>query len=213
MNSADNSFLTITSVKHLLDLRLVSKSWTIAVPPFIYTSLNLKSLWAERAGRHIRLLEYVPVNLNQDPTPIICALQNTLEGLFVTSLPDEIPPTIYNVCFPKLKSLRFMLIDTLASPPIWLEWSFFQTIEVFITSYSDTRDYWYETMTGSNSYLIAQAVNLKKFIFFTGEGEILWDFDLVAAFKAHGIGCCFSTEMSHTEILSCVKELDIEEQQ
>ncbi|EGG12047.1 uncharacterized protein MELLADRAFT_101955 [Melampsora larici-populina 98AG31] len=46
-NSADNPFLHRTSVKELLSLRVLGKSWAAAIPPVVYQALRLQSPWAQ----------------------------------------------------------------------------------------------------------------------------------------------------------------------
>ncbi|EGG04842.1 uncharacterized protein MELLADRAFT_108143 [Melampsora larici-populina 98AG31] len=236
-NSGDGRFLTQASIRNLLTLRLISKSWAAIIPKFVYSTLYLRTPWVNHyvkrmwrrdialsdlsnlrhlsfdqlitltrfcreAGKQIKLLEYVPTNFAQHPIPILLTLQNQLRGLFIKSIPDELPRYIIEMSFPQLWILRFMPILSPGKGPTWLGKPFFQTIRVFITSYILTRDFWHDLLSGDDASKLAKAVNLRSIVFITPEGSDLIDMDLLSLFAAQGITCLFKGNIYYNEVLS-----------
>ncbi|EGG04843.1 uncharacterized protein MELLADRAFT_108142 [Melampsora larici-populina 98AG31] len=95
-NSADNRFLHQTSVKSLLSLRLLGRSWADAIPPFVYKSLHLQSPWAHSymsdlwakgvvtssfPGFHLRRLALDRVMYLPEFDPV-CLYESTEDRLF-----------------------------------------------------------------------------------------------------------------------------------
>ncbi|EGF99084.1 uncharacterized protein MELLADRAFT_113008 [Melampsora larici-populina 98AG31] len=242
-NSADTPFLHQTSINRLLSLRLLGRSWAIAIPPFVCASLtlnanlihtfsigftstvsspvtHLRRLCLDRVmffssavlnnlqdnfpqgnlSQGIKLLEY-PSSAGVELTAtIIIDLAQSFHGLFVHTIPTSIEDDVCLLRLPKLKVIRALYVDPTDRQPTFLRYPIFETVEVIITSYVNSRNYWKKAMTDERS-MLRDAPKLKHVVLVTWNGRSTHDPELVALFKSHNIKCHFRPELSHDEVI------------
>ncbi|EGF97711.1 uncharacterized protein MELLADRAFT_114142 [Melampsora larici-populina 98AG31] len=218
-NSANRAFLHHKSIKRLLSLRFVARSWATAIPPFVYHSLCLRTPWVngylmkmwQNCLRpcHIFNLRYLcleqvmfvsPSNFGGFRGMLSDECQEQVDAYFDT-IPDRVPQQIRKICFPELRVVRTSHINPGRHQPPWVCWQLFQTVEVLITDYYNTQAYWYTLFKELGKLRLEKGENFKHIIFITQVADIDEDLNLRAKFGAHQIECHFRRSMNYTETL------------
>ncbi|EGG06383.1 uncharacterized protein MELLADRAFT_106673 [Melampsora larici-populina 98AG31] len=151
--------------------------------------------------KQLKLLEYLPIDNSDQLDTMILTLQNNLQALSIDCIPSDIPRAVRSTSIPKLKVIRSTAISNKGTLPVWLPWSVFQTVQVFITDYDETSTYWHAVLGQVDKSFMERAQNLKHFIFLSRYGNLVKDPKLVEAFEAHGIACHFRFDTTLSELL------------
>ncbi|EGF99590.1 uncharacterized protein MELLADRAFT_94238 [Melampsora larici-populina 98AG31] len=166
---------------------------------------HLEHFWLEcdihdiEAGIDLCHSSYRPINClelftreDHDPAgPLALGLVETLEILFIVSIPDRIPEAIRNTVFPKLHVLRIEYCYPVQWETNWLEWPVLKMIEVLVTSYWHGSVYWRSILTQTDINSFKRPPKLKHIVFAMPRGEFLNDIDLVERFHKIRIQCHF----------------------
>ncbi|EGG05566.1 uncharacterized protein MELLADRAFT_87837 [Melampsora larici-populina 98AG31] len=179
-----------------LSLRLAALRRLNLDPDFLP---NLRHLWIK--CHRYNLDAYIPTGRPEQSRMLLMALRNTLEGLTVDTIPDDLPRRLGIEAFPKLRIVRCKYINTLRDHPVWFEWSLFHTIEVLIVNYCSSRAYWEDVLLTPGGPHLKEANKLKHFIFIIASDEPIEDHELTEVFKTYGIQCHFRSGITHTEVL------------
>ncbi|EGG03703.1 uncharacterized protein MELLADRAFT_109089 [Melampsora larici-populina 98AG31] len=188
-NGADQSFLIHSSIVHLLQLRLLARSWAAAIPRFVYSSLCLRTpnfnrylvnMWINCLNisnltnlRRLCLNQVLFIPASK-ATGYHMALSDEL-SLTVDTIPNDLPRRLSIHALLKLRIVRCKHIDPSRDLPIWFEWSLFHTIEVLIINYCGSRSHWERVLLIRGGPHLKEAKKLKHFIFITGSGDPIED--------------------------------------
>ncbi|EGG02187.1 uncharacterized protein MELLADRAFT_110286 [Melampsora larici-populina 98AG31] len=162
-------------------------------------------------GRKIKVLECMPMLIGDESIKLFEVLKESLEGIFVSGIPDDIREDLRLVEFSNLRFIQIRYMDDLYDFPTWLEWPIFKNVELFIMNYKDSRNYWKETLIGLRKTKIITPPNLKHFVFITGRKNHEKDTSFVNGFKRHGISCHFKSNLEYTEALEILATLKNQE--
>ncbi|EGG11992.1 uncharacterized protein MELLADRAFT_101862 [Melampsora larici-populina 98AG31] len=160
--------------------------------------------FCQRRKSSIKLLEYQPKDYANDETPMLLALQDTLEAISVIMMPDDIPLELRNSSFPNLRILKNMFINPRHDYPRWLGWAIFREVEIYITCYSETAHYWRDKFEQYDGLEFPK--KLSQFIFLTEDNHSVNDEALAGFLNRRRIKCRFETQLSYSQILKSIKE-------
>ncbi|EGG08647.1 uncharacterized protein MELLADRAFT_104911 [Melampsora larici-populina 98AG31] len=160
--------------------------------------------FCQRRKSSIKLLEYQPKDYANDETPMLLALQDTLEAISVIMMPDDIPLELRNSSFPNLRILKNMFINPRHDYPQWLGWAIFREVEIYITCYSETAHYWRDKFEQYDGLEFPK--KLSQFIFLTEDNHSVNDEALAGFLNRRRIKCRFETQLSYSQILKSIKE-------
>ncbi|EGG12048.1 uncharacterized protein MELLADRAFT_59219 [Melampsora larici-populina 98AG31] len=151
-------------------------------------------------GRAIRLLEFSPSFYRREAPEMILASKNTLEGLFVNTIPHLIPEGLRFTSFPKLRLIRTGTFAR-SEPPAWLKWPFFRNIEILVINYRGTKSHWHIELEQIGGFASRNKLNLKHMVFTTPSRKDHSDPRLEKFFQDCGIQCHFEHRLDHTGLL------------
>ncbi|EGG06584.1 uncharacterized protein MELLADRAFT_63186 [Melampsora larici-populina 98AG31] len=169
---------------------------------FLYYSSNVEVIrdFCQDQKEKVRFVECAPPPDYVDPSAVILGLQESLEILFMDSIPDGLPRSVYSTIFPRLKIMRCFDCSSMRPDLRWLTLPVVQNLEVFITNYWLSEKYWISQLRSLNSNQFVKPVNWKLLILITYKGDEI-NLGLVRLFKRFGIRCEFKGELSYEDIL------------
>ncbi|EGF97318.1 uncharacterized protein MELLADRAFT_70069 [Melampsora larici-populina 98AG31] len=182
--------------------------WFSCDPNNLHTATNICC----SVARRITCLELFP-QANPNPAASIpLGLKDTLEVLFVVSIPDCVPRITRRTSFSKLWVLRseYCKTNSLYLNVKWLKWPLLQLIEVLVTSYWHGNAYWRNILTHIDIATITIPSKLQHIVFTTPQGPELSDPELVEAFQKIGLKCHFVFPLTRGEIMTLADLLQSE---
>ncbi|EGG12046.1 uncharacterized protein MELLADRAFT_101954 [Melampsora larici-populina 98AG31] len=170
-----------------------------------YNSAEVKFLTQVSVRRSIRILEFMPPYYVENSKAMILALRYSLEALFIDRFPDHIPPDLRMSALPKLQLVRNTYMDGILNYPGWCEWTLFENVEIFITSYNRNSYFWAKILKEDKQFHLPP--KLKHFVFIIEEGGTFEDDGLFPILKDQDIECHFRNKMDCYDILELIDKL------
>ncbi|EGG08956.1 uncharacterized protein MELLADRAFT_104633 [Melampsora larici-populina 98AG31] len=158
--------------------------------------------------RPISCLELCPAANPNSTASIALGLINTLETLFIISIPNLVPCGIRRHVFPNLRVLRSEYCQSPIMNLYWLRWPMLKTVEVLVTSYRSGSIYWRNILQEHQLPTFRKHPKLQHIVFTTVEGDHIQDY-LADSFARVGIICHFMPQLNTNQLATLPDRLTL----
>ncbi|EGG10480.1 uncharacterized protein MELLADRAFT_103083 [Melampsora larici-populina 98AG31] len=125
-------------------------------------------------------------------------INSAWSGAVLQRIPISLPRDTCHKEFPRLKVIRSVEAKCKGRNIEWLKLKLFENMEVLITSYLRSKDYWRTVLSTHTISSFVKPARFNHVVFLTS--MMVEDQDLVENFRKHGIQCHFKYQWTYQDI-------------